>query len=199
VRHGESLANTLHIISNRDLPHPLTEKGRDQVMQISAALKGKPIERIYTSPVPRAVETAKIHAENLGVPFEIVDGLREYDLGELEGRGDEEAWAAYAQHARDWLNGQNRDSCPAGGETYFDIERRFVPFVEGLVRQFGGSRSEVLCVAHGGLYMFGLPLVLSNINLEFIRKRRGIGHTDVIVAELQADHLVCTAWGEETP
>jgi broad specificity phosphatase PhoE len=24
VRHGESLANTLHIISNRDLPHQLT-------------------------------------------------------------------------------------------------------------------------------------------------------------------------------
>jgi broad specificity phosphatase PhoE len=27
TRHGESEANILHIISNRDLPHPLTKKG----------------------------------------------------------------------------------------------------------------------------------------------------------------------------
>jgi hypothetical protein len=27
TRHGESITNTLHIISNHDLPHPLTGKG----------------------------------------------------------------------------------------------------------------------------------------------------------------------------
>lgn len=199
VRHGESLANTLHVISNRDLPHPLTDKGRAQAMRVSAALKGRSIERIYTSPVLRAVETADIHAENLSAPFETADGLREYDLGELEGRGDDGAWSIHAKYVRDWLDGQNRDQCPAGGESYYDIERRFVPFVEGLIRQFSGSKSEVLCVAHGGVYMFGLPLVLSNISLEFICKRRGIGHTEIIVAELQDGRLVCTAWGDETP
>lgn len=50
VRHGESLANTLHIISNHDLDHSLTEKGRAQVMRVSASLKDRPIERIYTTP-----------------------------------------------------------------------------------------------------------------------------------------------------
>ena len=125
VRHGESFANTLHIISNHDLSHSLTEKGRAQAMQVSTALKGKPIERIYASPVLRAMETAKIHAENLGVLLETVDGLREYDLGELEGRGDDEAWMIHAQYVRDWLEGRNRDQCPAGGETYYDIEHRF--------------------------------------------------------------------------
>lgn len=193
VRHGESLANTLHIISNHDLDHNLTEKGRSQVMQVSAALKGRPIERIYTSPVLRAVQTAQIHSETLGAPFEIVDGLREYDLGEIEGRGDEEAWAVHSHYWQSWLRGLKCDQCPPGGETYYDIQRRFVGFIEGLIRQFGGTQAEVLCVAHGGVYTFGLPHVLSNISMEEI-DRRGIHHTDIITAELRDDRLTCTSW-----
>jgi probable phosphoglycerate mutase len=193
VRHGGSLANTLHVISNRNLPHPLTEKGRAQVDQVAAALKGRPIERIYTSPVPRAVETAHIHAKALGVPFEVTDALREYDLGEYEGRGDEEAWSAHSRFIHAWLEGRDRDQAPAGGETFYDIQRRFVPFIEGLVRQFGGTQTEVLCVAHGGLYRVGLPLVLSNLRLEEVA-HRGVYHTDIITAELQDSRLLYTSW-----
>lgn len=196
IRHGESLANTLHIISNRNLPHPLTEKGRAQADQVVAALKGRPIERIYTSPVPRAVQTAHIHAEALGVPFEVTDALREYDLGEYEGRGDEEAWSAYSRFIHAWLEGRDRDQAPAGGETFYDIQRRFVPFVEGLVRQFGGTQAEVLCVAHGGIYILALPHVLCNLSMKEI-DRRGVHHTDIITAELQDGQLVCTAWEGE--
>jgi broad specificity phosphatase PhoE len=193
VRHGESLVNTLHIISNHDLDHSLTEKGRAQVMRVSAALKGRPIERIYTSPVLRAVETAQIYSETLGVPFEIADGLREYDLGEFEGRGDDAAWDLHSHYWQSWLKGRELDQCPAGGETYYDIQRRFVPFVEGLIRQFGWTQSEVLCVAHGGVYTFGLPLVLSNISMTEI-DRRGIHHTNILTAELQEGRLACSAW-----
>lgn len=196
VRHGESLANTLHVISNRNLPHPLTEKGRAQADQVAAALKGHPIGHIYTSPVPRAVETAHVHAEVLGVPFEVTDALREYDLGEYEGRGDEEAWSAYSRFIHAWLEGRDRDQAPVGGETFHDIQHRFVPFVEGLIRQFGGTQAEVLCVAHGGLYRVGLPLVLSNLDFEFTR-RSAPTHTTIVTAALQEDgRLICESWEE---
>lgn len=66
-------------------------------------------------------------------------------------------------------------------------------FVEGLIRQFGGTQSEVLCVAHGGVYTFGLPLVMSNLSMEEI-DRRGIHHTNILTAELQEGRLACTAW-----
>jgi broad specificity phosphatase PhoE len=193
VRHGESQANTLHIISNHDLDHPLTEKGCAQVKQVSAVLKSRPIERIYASPVPRAVQTAQIHSEILGLPYEIVDGLREYDLGEFEGRGDDEAWAVLAHYWQSWMQGLERDQCPPGGETYYDIERRFGGFIEGLIRQFGGTQAEVLCIAHGGIYTLALPHVLSNLSMKEI-DRRGVHHTDIITAELQDGRLVCTSW-----
>jgi hypothetical protein len=50
-------------------------------------------------------------------------------------------------------------------------------------------------VAHGGVYTFGLPLVLSNISMAEI-DRRGIHHTNILTAELREGRLACTAWEE---
>jgi len=54
IRHGESEANTLQIISNRNLPHAMTETGLRQVFALAGKLHGKSICRIYTSPILRA-------------------------------------------------------------------------------------------------------------------------------------------------
>ena len=35
ARHGESTANTLHVFSNQQADHPLTEKGRDQAQALA--------------------------------------------------------------------------------------------------------------------------------------------------------------------
>jgi probable phosphoglycerate mutase len=101
TRHGQSLANTLQIISNRDLPHPLTDLGRQQAEALSQTLSRTRFERIYTSPVPRAVETGQILSERLNSPLRIEPALREYDCGELEGRGDPEAWQIHQQFVQD--------------------------------------------------------------------------------------------------
>ena len=197
TRHGESLANTLHIISNRDLPHPLTEQGRAQAAALAEKLAGRPIARIYASPVLRARETAEIISRQLNIPLEITDALKEYDCGSLEGRGDETAWAAHQQFVRDWLAGQNRDQSPEGGETFFEIRRRLADFVGGLVVQYNESESEILCVSHGGTYAFGLPGLLINLDFDFFRNH-GLDHTEIVTAECIDDGLICRSWGEHT-
>ena len=45
TRHGESEANIQHIISNRSLPHQLTEKGVDQAAALAEVSAAQ-----YTSP-----------------------------------------------------------------------------------------------------------------------------------------------------
>jgi len=60
ARHGESIANTRHIISNRDLDHPLTPTGRQQSLLLAEKLKDSDLTMIYSSPIPRALETASI-------------------------------------------------------------------------------------------------------------------------------------------
>jgi len=198
TRHGESLANTLHIISNRDLPHPLTDKGREQAQTLATRLAGVPLVRIYASPVLRARQTAEIVGAALKVPVEVTEGLKEYDCGLLEGRGDEAAWAQHAQYWQDWRAGRNRDSAPEGGETFFEIQQRVREFVSGLIAQYNGTPAEVLCVSHGGTLTFGLPGLLSNLDLA-VAHARGIPHVELISVEWRRGKLVCTRWGQLIP
>jgi broad specificity phosphatase PhoE len=196
TRHGESEANIRHIISNRDLPHPLTAKGREQAFALAGKLAGENISRIFTSPVPRAYETAQIVAGALSIPSQTTRGLIEYDCGILEGRGDDEAWSLHRQFFMDWIEVRNRDLCPPGGETFHDIEKRFVSFIDRLVKDYGSSDANLLLVGHGGTYIFGLPHVLDNIDFDFVQSHR-IDHTIVIIAELQDGRLTCRTWGQD--
>jgi broad specificity phosphatase PhoE len=195
TRHGESLANILGIISNHDLPHPLTEKGQEQARALATRLRGIPLVRIYASPVLRACETAEIVGAAINVPVEVSEALKEYDCGILEGRGDEAAWALLQQFARDWFEGRNRDSAPEGGESFFDIQKRLGNFVRRLADQYNGTQAEILCVSHGGTLLFGLPGLLSNVDFDFVRSH-GLDHTEIISAEIRNGKLVCVEWGD---
>jgi broad specificity phosphatase PhoE len=196
TRHGESLANTLHIISNRDLPHPLTEKGRERAKVLATRLIKRGITRIYASPVPRAAETALIAGGILSLPVTTTDALREYDCGVLEGRGDEEAWAIHQQFMRDWLAGRRRDQCPPGGETFEDLRDRFVPFIESLVKDFAGSDENLLLVTHGGMHLLALPHVLTNMDFQKARSLP-LDNNIVIATEPSQGRLICRAWGDQ--
>lgn len=194
TRHGQSLANTLHIISNHDLPHPLTELGRQQATALCQKLEGNRYERVYTSPVPRAVETAEILAHALRLPLSMEPALTEYDCGELEGREDDDAWKIHQQFVREWFNGNHRNECPPGGETFHAIRKRIKNFLENLTSQYGNTESHLLCVSHGGTLAFGLPELLTNIDFDFARQHIP-AHTDLIIAEYTPTGWQCIQWG----
>jgi broad specificity phosphatase PhoE len=189
TRHGESEANIFHIISNRELPHPLTEKGRLQATALAEKLRGKSIIRIYTSPIRRARETAEILSAELGVPMECVDALREPDCGVLEGRGDEAAWKEHDYWKESWFFGREEDSGPQGGETCQDVRRRLAGFIAELINRFGETESEFLLVTHGALLLYGLPGVLTDIDNQFVLEH-GLGYTLLISTEVLAGRLV---------
>ena len=195
TRHGESLANTLHIISNRDLPHPLTPYGRLQAKALAFRLLDKGITRIFTSPVPRAAETAEIAGEILSLPVTESHALREYDCGNLEGRGDADAWQTHKHFIVEWLAGRRRGESPEGGETFKDIRDRFVPFIESLVENPGGSDEHLLLVTHGGILLLGLPHVLTNVSFDKARSLP-LDNTLLIEAERTQRGLICRVWGE---
>lgn len=175
-RHGESHANRLHMISNRGLEHGLTSTGRNQAAALAGRLVDRGITRIYTSPLLRAIETAVIVANRLGIDYETTDALREYDCGILEGRADEQAWSEWQRLHDDWVIHARHASRIEGGESFDDLRARFVPFVETLRRRYGESGDGLLCVSHGGLYAMMLPLVLPGFS-------GWIGHTGFVSAE----------------
>jgi broad specificity phosphatase PhoE len=193
VRHGESEANILHEISNRGEKHPLTDRGIQQAETLAESLRGLPLTRIFTSPLLRARQTAQILGDSLNIPVETTDALREYDCGLLEGRADPAAWALFWQVNNAWLAG-NLEMRLSGGESFNDMQARFVPFVEDVITTTGDK----LFVSHGGLYRLMLPLLLTNIDHEWAHEHP-IGNTAYILAETGPDGLVCLEWCGETP
>ncbi len=163
VRHGESQANRLHIISNRDLPHGLTSTGQAQAAALAKQLSSVPITHIFTSPLLRATQTAKILSDILGLPYQITDALREYDCGILEGKSDQTSWQHHRQLRIDWLHHHRWEQRIDQGESFHDIQGRFLPFIYQLVQQFQSTDSNLLLMGHGGLYACMLPLILENI------------------------------------
>lgn len=193
TRHGESQANVLREVSNRGIRHGLTRRGREQAVALAQKLQGLPISRIYSSPLLRAVETSVILATRLGLDYEVVEALREYDCGIVEGRSDEAGWQIWQGLFEDWTVHGRWERRIEGGESFYDIRDRFVPFIKGLVLQYGRSDEELLCVAHGGLYGMMLPLVLRNVDHDLI-SRHGFDYTSYIVSELRPEGLVCVTW-----
>src|SRR5215813_10095755 len=103
VRHGESEANSLHMISNRDLPHGLTETGLAQMEQLAERLKVIPFAAFYASPLLRARQSADILAARLRLPYTVTAALAEFDLGILEGRSDATSWRRFDELLDAWL------------------------------------------------------------------------------------------------
>ncbi len=89
VRHGITgwiERGTLH--GAADIP--LSAVGREQARLTAEALRSLPMNRLYSSPLSRAMETARIICRDRGIQPDAVEGFREMDFGFLEGKRD--AW-----------------------------------------------------------------------------------------------------------
>lgn len=193
VRHGESTANLLREFSNSGFKHPLTEKGVGQARAAARGLSGLQIEQIFSSPVMRAVQTAQILAESLQASLKITEALREWSVGVYEGTTDPVGWELHRQVQEDWFIHQKLESKMPGGESFHEIQERFIPFIKGLVLNDESPNRGICLVGHGGLYMAMLPVIFRNVDFEFARKH-GFSYTAYVVSETQPDGIYCISW-----
>lgn len=193
VRHGESEANVLNIISNRGEKHGLTESGQAQSIRLAENLSTIHAQKIYTSPLLRAVETAAILAGRLRLSYSITDALREWDCGEVEGKSDEESWRKHGEITDAWLHlGQWEKHIP-GGESLLDVRKRFMPFIQELISDTKDRARPLILVGHGGLFISMLPLLLMNLSPDFASSHP-ILNTSFISAETRPDGLYGLSW-----
>lgn len=72
VRHGESVLNAQRILAGH-IDTPLTDLGRQQAHEAVSYAKGLGIDYVVSSPLSRALETAKIIAEGVNFPVEKIE------------------------------------------------------------------------------------------------------------------------------
>lgn len=145
VRHGESEWNVRRLTQGQTSHPPLTDVGRVQARAAAATMstdlaeRRERLERLVTSDLARALETARIIGDALGVLALPDPRLREQGLGRLEGRGYDETWAVANHH--DWSD----PTLPvAGGESVAALHARIAAVLGELVP----GRPTVL-VSHG--------------------------------------------------
>ncbi len=124
VRHGQSAANLVHRFAGHS-HFPLTELGVAQAVKTAEYITGKyKIDKLYSSDLLRAFNTACPISERLGMCPIITDtGLRELHAGKWEGHVWEELFRLFPEQTQVW-NHKINECCIDGGETVVEMAER---------------------------------------------------------------------------
>jgi broad specificity phosphatase PhoE len=116
----------------------------EQARALAEELSGLALAAVYTSPLQRAVETARAVASRHALdPVEVAD-LREIDFGEVEG-------LTFNQFPTDLQKGLLQAPSEVrfpGGETYNDLQRRVCSAVDQIVSAHPDGT--IVVVSHAG-------------------------------------------------
>ena len=137
VRHGQSEANE----QNRFAGHtnvPLTALGKVQAERAAEYIvKREKIDKIYSSDLQRAHDTALPAATLTGLPINDAKELREICAGIWEGMLVVDIIAQYEEQFRVWRDDFANAHCPQG-ECVEELYGRVVPYVKRIARENDG-------------------------------------------------------------
>jgi broad specificity phosphatase PhoE len=194
IRHGETDWNRTGRFQGRsDLL--LNQQGRNQARALASAMKEEFITAIYTSPLLRAVETARaIRVFHPSAPLIEEKGLMEMDLGEFEGM-EGRRWAAeYSDFRQAWQENPASVTMP-GGESLREVQARAIGTLGRITRLYPPGCTLLLC-SHNFINLTLLCCALK-IPLERFRElRQGTGAINVLY--LQGERLWATVVNERS-
>ena len=147
-RHGETDYNREKRWQGCGIDTELNENGLKQAEKLIETLEPKNLQIIYSSPLKRAMKTAEIVAEALGVEVKIIKDLREANLGETEGMRKDEVAVRFQEVFDLWYNEEKDyvDIAFPGGETKRQIHQRMINVLENLLK----TKENVIGIASHG-------------------------------------------------
>ena len=145
LRHAQAKNNVERILAGRTEGFPLTQAGLHQAEKIAKFLKPLEISAIYSSPIERAMNTAKITAKSLNLEVKTDPRLTEIDMGMFSGMFYEDM---FTKHGNVFLKfyqdnpiiGEN------GVETFSNVKKRMLDMVNYCSKEH--KEQNVLLVTH---------------------------------------------------
>ena len=155
VRHGATPLTAEDRFSGANNVH-LSDEGRTQVDHLARRLMDDKLEAIYTSPLDRTLETAKIIARPHGLVPAQRDGLREISHGHWEGLTRKEVEERFSDEYTAWEE-DPFTFAPEGGESGISVLARALPVIRDVVVKH--EDKNILVVSHKAT----LRLILSSL------------------------------------
>ena len=188
MRHGQSESNVAGVISAQvDNEDPLTEQGVQQVQAAAQSLKESQIDLIIHSDFKRTTQTAKIVAEELGLPENAVlvdERLREIQAGmHCEGK----TWENYNDQFSSWVGRYHEQI--NGAENRQDVQTRAGELLFELEKTYKGKN--ILIVSHGGV-LFALESAAAGWtpeDAEYYKTHTGSDHANRYLQNAEVRNL----------
>lgn len=158
IRHGLTAANTEGRYVGGGTDEPLCETGINSLEFLKNNYKYPAVERVYTSPMLRAVQTCGMIYPHMDyIP---VENLKECHFGEFENKtftelGNNERFAYWLGHQSEFV--------PQGGESNAEFVQRCADGLnEVFIDMMKNNIHEAACVCHGSIIallmsMFAYP------------------------------------------
>lgn len=153
-RHGETNYNLENRWQGCSIDTALNGNGVEQAKALAEKVVGLNITLLYSSPLIRAVQTANVIVQRIGmdIPIMILQDLREGNFGTVEGLTFDEAYQQFGKEFVDaicWPTVQNWDSAFPEGETKHNIFNRVLGCLNYII--YGSEDVNVGVVCHAGV------------------------------------------------
>ncbi|MBQ1516413.1 MAG: histidine phosphatase family protein [Lachnospiraceae bacterium] len=199
IRHGKTEMNRAGALQGRS-DHPLNEEGIAQAEKAGELFRtaGITFDRVYSSPLIRAVQTAQLATADESPEIVIDDRLIEMDYGPYEGMTMEDPAPEVLEFFRDFVH----NPAPDGMEQLSSVTGRLGEFLEelradlirGAAASGDGCAARDSCIDGGANILISTHAIAMKGALEYLTPASGgsywskfIGNCAVYVTEITED------------
>ncbi len=164
IRHGESEANILKVLSSKiEEPYKLTKNGINQIKTATLSIKDK-IRSVYSSPFPRTIQSAEVIIGSLpNNPNLIIDDrLAEIGYGNYNGKPNDEK---LDEVRKKQIAGDYEIRFGGYGENKREILMRICDFLIDMINNHDKS-DHIIAVSHSVIISLAESLILQINNLQ---------------------------------
>lgn len=179
IRHGETDWNAARRWQGF-APTGLNDAGREQARALAAFLRACPIHTVYSSDLPRALETARIVGAALGVVPQVDARWREINVGVFQGLTADEVELLYPAELAAWRADMPDYRVPTG-ESRRELQDRAAAAWTQVAA--GDGDGETVVVSHGGT----IRLLLCRLFGSQVRDSHPLPNTSITTLVRAAD------------
>lgn len=162
VRHGETVWNSeRRYIGRTNLT--LSTKGIEQAKSLARRFAREDVEAIFTSPLKRSLETARIIGREVSLEPVVINELIEVDFGKWEGLTYEEIKEKFGEIIDRWLFSPSKVEIPSG-ESWEEVMRRAKEFLRQVSER---PEKTGLAITHGGIIKTIVALIFNHQRVPF--------------------------------